>query len=203
MWIAVLFVLVALIVFVLLSQIHFQLKFEKCNEQENVFLLVHALFGLLRFRYELPQIVLKTWKQKINKHSFTFIPSLLESIRLFYKSFKKALRKTHVTQLEWITNVGLEDVTHTAFASSFLWNCKCIFIGKLSYSTQFATHPLLEVHPIWNNTYDIQTRLQCRARIRVGTFFWCAFSFLIVIFRMKDGKKIWKRLVWMAGQRRQ
>ncbi|WP_019638981.1 DUF2953 domain-containing protein [Paenibacillus fonticola] len=223
-WLGVILILLFLIIAVvgiLLSPIKFHLVARKKNRNEYVQLKVVMLFGIIRLRYEIPDIIFKNIKEgfflKQNRtdnlrqdHAASDEQEIdKDKVRLWADEFYRLLRATkglkkwmnstlkHITfnKLDWSTNVALTDAAHTATLTGALWGVKATLVGWLSYHICLKHSPRLFVVPVFGQPPLFATEFECQGKIRCSYALYAAFVLIVRVLKVKGGVKKWLDIV--------
>lgn len=221
MWIWIVIVaLLVIVLTVLLSSVNIRVEVLKQANDDYACLQVHMLYGLIRFQYELPSIVIDRWRQKIlvkidkyvnigkdkeNKEDTSIdkrrIEEIMSNVRLLLKntvSLKQWVNETiaHVTfsQLHWATRLGVRDCAHTAILSGWVWAFKGFVVGWTSGHVRYGCLPDLAVIPSWEQRNTFSTHIVCSASISMAYVMFSLCKLLIRILKVPGGFKAWKQV---------
>lgn len=222
-WLGGILILLLLIAaLILLSTITLQLTLRKKNRDDTILLDVTMLYGFVHLRYQVPSIWLKNWSdglqieedrpgnvlqkesssvdQQVNKDQvqqwkdqFDRMLKATSGLRVWLRA---TLRRVSFHQLEWSTNVGLQDAAHTATLTGALWGVKATLIGWLSHHIRLKQRPKLFVVPVFDGTPLFSTELRCIAEIRCGYAIYAGLVLIVRVLKVKGGVKKWLTILF-------
>lgn len=218
-WIILVIVLVGLVV--LLSDVQTRFFVSRVKNNDHVSIQIKALFGLVRYKIEIPIIKFKGIEQGIAvkaEHAKTntqgpidelFKKVTMDKITETYRhaqlllanffNFSKWLTQTltHIrcVQLRWNTWIGLGDASDTAVSTGIVWALKSSLLGFALRHIQLDTTPKLQVIPQFNRM-QFSTELLCIFNIRLGYALVAGLLFVANIFKVQGGMKTWLNIVF-------
>ncbi|WP_165921059.1 DUF2953 domain-containing protein [Paenibacillus albiflavus] len=191
------------------------------HKDDQIIVDIKALWGLVKFRYEVPAIQLLDLgkgilfkKEQINDntdkemsastealnkrvimHYIDISRQLLKSTKGLIDWFKQLLSRVECTTLSWNSRIGLDDAAFTAQVVGIVWGIKSMLIGYLiRYVQMKQTPPQLEVMPQYN-MWDYSTEIKITIRIRIIYLIVSACNLLIRILKMPKGLKVWFKVL--------
>lgn len=173
-------VLVLLLIILLLTKIQVDCTYRfEGKEQQRTTILIKALFGLIRYKIEIPS---KNTKVEKGKEELTIqsesgkeeelsvlkpVRWIMSHIHELYKLLTTYLKKVQIIHFEWKSAIGTGDAASSAIASGAAWAFKGNVIGVLSRYFSLKVYPNLQVTPVFNQIVS-QTFLRCMIQIRIG-----------------------------------
>lgn len=225
LWLAILLALlllaVALILLILFSSIHFHFRLCRLGKDDRVEFDIKALFGLVKFHYELPKVVFENIKQgimvkleesgiapfrkdkdqeeQINKEWISVwlenIRKALRATRGFNKWMKDTLSHVQIMRLDWSTDFSLGDAANTAVAAGALWGIKGSIIGWLSQQVRMKKAPRLFVVPVFQDELCFSTEAVFTGKLSVGYACYAGLLLLRRISKEEGGLGQWIELL--------
>ncbi|WP_019909906.1 DUF2953 domain-containing protein [Paenibacillus sp. HW567] len=218
---ALLLLAVALILLILSSGIHFHFRLFRLGKDDRVEFDIKAVFGLVKFHYELPSLVFeniqqgimvkleesgiapfrkdKDHKEQINKE---WISTWLDNFRKALKAtrglkqwMKATLSHVQITKLDWSTDFSLGDAADTAVAAGALWGVKGSVIGWLSQQVRMKQAPRLFVVPVFQDELCFSTEAVLTGKMSVGYACYAGLRLLRRISKEEGGLRQWKKLL--------
>ncbi|UJF31182.1 DUF2953 domain-containing protein [Paenibacillus hexagrammi] len=212
--------LIIVLIAVLSSQIYGDFYFSRVKDNDQLFVEIRALFGIVRFRYVIPVIQFKGLhkgvlvkteavnqtqaslegqaKEHITKEKvlefFKNAKVILEHTAQLYDWMKKTIAKAQVTHLSWITRVGVGDAPETAITTGAIWAIKSSLLGFGIRFIQMLSKPKVAVTPQYNATY-FSTEFVCKGRIRTWHVMWAGIALVIRISKVKGGLRVWYEML--------
>ncbi|WZL74926.1 DUF2953 domain-containing protein [Clostridiaceae bacterium 35-E11] len=189
--------------------IHIKILKDKTNDVIAVYF--KALFGLLRYKLEVPLVdlifnkdgkpFLKTEvevknnqkEQPINKGesflTFKEIQNLQDKFNFFLNTyfdiFNDIRKEIKVKQLLWTTKFGVGDAAATGILSGVFWMMKSYIITLIKNNTK-CSHISLDIEPHFNKEI-FKTSLDCIISIKIGYIIIAAIQFGYTFLR-KGGR---------------
>lgn len=213
---------VVLVVAACSSQVVINGDVKRIGTNDDAKVRIRALFGLLKFKYEIPIAKLEgmsikmqeevstknagidTWKEyndEINPEKVASALDKMKQILVFTKDLtgwlKKTMTKVEVTSWSWSTSVGTGDAMWTAMATGAIWSVQSSVLGLLSQFVQVKTEPVMEVQPIFNRS-GFATEWSCIAQIRFGYAILAGLQLLLRVKKTKGGVKAWQNILSKA-----
>lgn len=206
------------------SSIRFQVYYSRLKDNDRFFVYIRAVFGLVKYRYEVPILAFKGLAQGIeiknehvNEHGDKLIAEnsdnidkekVQTSLRKFREMIQSTFRLkdwfadtlTHVkcTELVWKTRLGLGEAPETAIATGLVWTLKSSALGYLFNHIKRNTKPKVQVIPLYNQVH-FSTELSCIAQIRLGQAMVAGLLLLVRILKVKGGVKAWQNILFKAS----
>jgi hypothetical protein len=197
---------------ILLTPVRISLFYGRVGENDHAVVEVAAWFGLIRWKYELPIVALKssrigpqlvakvekvhTRTQEVDEsvedvtgkqlkkmlHSFQ---DLLERVEDLQPVLKQMMKRLQCVRLEWHTSLGLGGAAETGALTGIAWGVKSVLIGVFSHAVTLRTVPRISVQPHWN-------RQIIRTQIRCILHFWLGHAMIAgirILFRLRKGRE--------------
>jgi hypothetical protein len=98
---------------------------------------------------------------------FHRVEELIQDIVSFHEIVRRFLRKVHVRNLEWETEIGVRDAAITGVLSGVCWGIKGSIVGLLVEYMNVHPEPKLAVTPIFNKPASY-TSFQCMVSVQNG-----------------------------------
>jgi hypothetical protein len=214
--------ILCIVVFVLLmSYIHGEFYFSRVQHNDRIFLDIKALFGLIRYRFDVPVVKFKSLqkgvmvkaeavkkgdsslvgegKQHINKERivdfFNRVKLILESTFHLYGWMKQTLAKVECTKVSWQTRIGVGDAPQTAITTGIVWGFKSSLLGFVFSYIRLRTQPHIQVFPQYNSP-QFSTEATFAGRIRLGYALIAGIRLVISVLKVKGGFKNWYKAMF-------
>lgn len=175
-WLILLAGIVLLMVAVMLNDVQIRIVYSREKENDYFRMDVHGLFGLVRYRYEIPTInyrgmlnnlVLKTESKMEGKNNppdkraesinrqklmewYEEAKLFLSQITGFNDWMKGTMAHVRCERLLWTTELGVGDAAHTAVLTGVGWTLKSSLLGYGFQFIQLKTKPNIMVTPFYN-----------------------------------------------------
>ncbi|MCD8501904.1 MAG: DUF2953 domain-containing protein [Bacillaceae bacterium] len=160
------------------------------KDNDDLKIKVTTLFGLLKFRFEVPLIAIDKESPSIvikeEHHSglgdsentskvtakdvtkgIEKVKDFLEHIVGFHKIGKNFLKKVKVHHFSWNTVLGIGDAAHTAVLTGVVWGLKGTILGIISNYMLLKVRPEIHVQPHFQLVTS-HTELTCMFSFRLG-----------------------------------
>ncbi|MFM9279020.1 DUF2953 domain-containing protein [Paenibacillus jiagnxiensis] len=212
--------LIFLVLAVLLSRIKIRAEVLKQANNDYARLQIHMLYGLVRFQYELPSVVIDRFRKGIlvrldryanlgedraDKEDAVVdkskIEELLSNYRLLLENtvfLKQWVNKTvahlSLSHLKWATKLGVRDCSQTAVLTGVVWALKSSVVGWTTAHVRYDCIPALSVIPSWDERNYFSTNVVCSASISMGYVILSLFRLLASILKVPGGFKTWKKV---------
>lgn len=221
-WVWILLLLIVIMIVALLSQVTSQIVYSRNSEDDNFYVLIKALFGAFRFRYAVPSINFEGLKKgvSIDREESTNIPvpdknhhvtvdrkyivnryekskELVGHVLGFNRWLMSTLKRTHCSQISWVTDVGLDDAAETAITTGMIWGIKTSILGILFNQIKLEAQPQLAVVPHFNHA-QFRTSFECIIKIRLGYAMLAGLHLLVRIYKVKGGIRTWQNILSKA-----
>lgn len=204
-------VLLLLITVLLISKINIRVTYYREGMDDELIIIVSALFGLVNIKNEFNLLELLQEKRPALKvrdeleakargkpltefGSIVNAENALEYIRKYMNmkeklqaTFRYIRRKVYIKKLKWHTVLGTGDAAATGILIGFLWNAKTFFslIAGLVFKTPLV--PDLSLIPCFDGAF-FRTNFDCILSIRIGHAIIAGAIFLTA--KKKDGDAI-------------
>lgn len=224
----VLSIVVLAIILALSSSISFHFRVCRVGKDDRIELDIRALYGLVKFHYELPKVVFEgmvkgmkikleeSGKGPLKKDSESALQIDKEKVSDWLDQVKQALKATRglkrwgrnilghvdITTLDWSTDFSLGDSAATATAAGALWAVKCTAVGWCSQFVRLKIKPRLFVVPVFEDALRFSTVMECAGKLSFGYLALSGFALLRRITAVKGGLAVWRRLLKRPAQGR-
>ncbi|UQZ32455.1 hypothetical protein C2I18_02125 [Paenibacillus sp. PK3_47] len=222
LWLAILLALLLfLIILVLSSSIHFHFRVRRTGKNDRVEFDLKALFGLVKFHYELPEMVyegiergirvkleesgmapFKMNNDKVNHVDKQTLTNLTTDIKLAIRAtgglkkwLKGLMSNVKILKLDWSTDFSLGDAAYTATAAGALWGMKWILVGWGSQFVRLQHTPRLFVAPVFKDDLCFSTVLVCNGKLSLAYVLYSGLVLLRRIISVKGGLALWRKLL--------
>lgn len=191
------FLAVILLLFVILwTKIKVELIYKFEIEDRRLTIIIKLLFGMLRFRFDFPQMDKKASPDKNDpnkigddKHqksfgrdgaltSFHEVKRFIDHIPILYRILKEFLKKVQIKKISWKSAIGTGNAATTGVAAGSLWTFKGSVIGIISYYFSLQTKPELQITPVFNRAIS-HTHIKCMFHVKTGHAILAGLRFLI------------------------
>lgn len=186
-------ILIALVVVGMVTPVQIAVYYGRIGENDHLVVEMTAWFRLIRRKYELPVVALKSTAhgpevvarvesvRQTDEVNETVRDMTGRQIKKWYHSYRDALENIHdmrpllqeffkhirCTRLEWHTMMGTGQASETGALTGIVWSVKSLIVGILSHSLSLRTIPRMSVQPIWNQAC-IRTQFRCVLRFYLG-----------------------------------
>ncbi|TKC15804.1 DUF2953 domain-containing protein [Robertmurraya kyonggiensis] len=196
MWVAIAVVaIILLIIVVLIMKISVIIDYYHGNDDDHLKITLKALFGLLRYKINIPVIKMdkdspaivvkenvemkvgpQENEQKKGKEKFTVdellaslkdMKLLLKHVAGLHRIIRSFLKKVTVSKVEWNTIVGVGDAAYTGMLTGAIWTVKGSIIGLMCSLMKVQETPQIMITPDFNRSIS-QTSLKCMIHFRIG-----------------------------------
>lgn len=228
LWLAIplslLLLVILLCLLVLASSIHFHFRLCRLGKDDRIEFDIKAVFGLVKFHYELPALVFDSLEQgiKVKLEKSGIAPVKMdsdkeekidrESVAEWLKNLRTALKATRglkkwlvgtlshvrITKLDWSTDFSLGDAADTATAAGALWGMKWTMIGWLSRFVRLQRNPRMFVAPVFRDELSFSTEAVCTGKLSAGYAFYAGLLLLRRVSKVEGGLGRWKKLLSRA-----
>ncbi|CAI6057399.1 DUF2953 domain-containing protein [Cohnella sp. JJ-181] len=212
-WIAAGCLLTVVVAAACLSFVRVRVRYSRSGKLDQLIVIVHVLYGLYRFKMEIPTIGLSrtglTFHMKnqtdadgaenqtgrrpgklINMKSLGRLRlaarEMLVSVRRLKPWMLEGLRKIECTRYRLDIRIGTGDAASTGVATGVCWSVMGIAAGVLDRFVKLKTHPHGRVEPEFNRV-DLNIVWEADFRIRAGT---AAAHALRLLPRIKYGSAL-------------
>lgn len=203
-WVFIILMAIIFLFFLLMFlKIKIYLDYYHGNDNDNLRITFKLLFGLIKYKINIPVIRVaegehpivfkkkteagpneKDLSNETKKYtaedilkSFQDMEHLLKHITGFYKIVRSFLKKVSVSNLEWITVVGVGDAAYTGMLTGAFWSVKGSLIGFMSTLMKVKTIPKIMITPEFNRAIS-QTSLRCMIHFRIGHAIFAGIKFI-------------------------
>ena len=216
-WIWLISGIFLLFLFVLLSSVKIRIHYSHNGKDDNLNMIVKALFGLLRFKYAVP--VLQWGKQgiiaqtgnAINKSANASLHETeitMETVDAFFERAKDILQHTvqfkqlvkavlvHVkcTEFHWITRIGLGEAPETAIAAGTVWAIKTSALSYLFKFVHLAANPSVSVQPQYNR-FQFDTEIKTVMAVKMYRVLAGGAVLVFRVVRARGGIRTWRKVL--------
>lgn len=217
-WYAVAALAVLLVVMTLYSRITVKFVIKRVRDDDRFTFSLRALFGLIRFHYDIPMVRLKGLlprlivekeqsrpygtqteaEQEIDLHKimgyYRQTKQLIDATKGFSEWADYMLSQWKCTRLRWTTHVGVGDAPETAVAAGIIWSLKTTLLGFAFQRVKLAARPQLAVVPQYNRA-QFSTDALGIMEIPLGKAIAGGLLLLIRILKVKGGLKTWRTVL--------
>lgn len=194
----------------------------KIGNNDDAEVRIRALFGLLKFKYEIPMATIEgmsikvqeevstknagidSWKKYNDEINPEKVASALDKMKQVLALtrdltgwLKKTMTKVELTRWSWSTSVGTGDAMWTAMATGAIWSVQSSVLGILSQFVQVKAEPVMAVQPIFNRS-AFATEWSCIAQIRFGYAILAGLQLMLRVKKTKGGVKAWQNILSKA-----
>ncbi|GIP37521.1 hypothetical protein J31TS4_08010 [Paenibacillus sp. J31TS4] len=197
---------------VLASRLRIKLYLSRQEKNDDLYMEIHALFGLVKRKVQVPKIAFKGWEKgwdiktkSMNVHQpekaegnkelltrekirdwFDRFASFIENVPDYFGWLKETIAKFRCTGFSWNTHIGLGDAPETAMSVGAVWAIQSSLCGGMFHYLPLAegTRPQLAVVPQYNEL-TFTTEVVCRLEIRVGTLLVAGMTLANRLLRMR------------------
>lgn len=189
-----LFSLLLLLLFLLLfTKSTIYIRYYHAKDNDDLTIQVKLLFGLIRYKKQIPLIkiddnsptIVVKEETKINESEATdtkktkqFSPEdllntltnakeILQHVINFHRIIRYFLSKVMIKNIEWSSIVGLGDAAHTGAISGALWAVKGGIIGIASQYMSMKNMPKISIYPQFQRVAS-ETLFKCMFQFRIG-----------------------------------
>lgn len=186
----VLIIVLILLILISILKLNININYLHDKDNDDLKIKVSTLFGLIKFRFEVPLIAIdkespsivieeeshsslgdSEKKDKVTPNEIARgiekAKDFLEHIVGFHKIVKKFLKKVKVHQFSWTSVLGIGDAAHTAVLTGVVWGLKGTIVGIISNYMRLNTAPVINVQPHFQLVTS-HTELTCMFSFRVG-----------------------------------
>lgn len=222
LWLVVpLALLLVVMVLILSSSIHFHFRLCRLGKDDRVEFDIKALYGLVKFHFELPKVVFENFEKGIRvKLEESGIAPVKKDADIdadvdkklvsdWFKNIKEALKATldfnqwlkmllshfRISKLDWSTDFSLGDAAYTATAVGALWGLKWTIVGWASRFVRLKQPPRIFVAPVFQDEMSFSTEAVCVGKLSLGYTCYACILLLRRIFKIKGGWARWKALL--------
>lgn len=204
------------------SPIVIGVKFKKTGKDEMMEVNVKALYGIVRYKREVPFMKFDGTSVKLQetsnlsgagldaekqfdgeidpdkvKSAIDKYKQVLHLIRGLKGWMRKTLGKVKLTEWHWNTSVGTGDAMWTAMATGMLWTLQSSILGVLSQWVKLQAEPDMGVRPDYRHP-AFATEWSCIAQIRFGYAILAGLQLLVRMKKWKGGVKAWQNILFKA-----
>ncbi|MCS1350864.1 DUF2953 domain-containing protein [Mechercharimyces sp. CAU 1602] len=185
-------VLFLLLILLLFTSVRLHLIYRRVGEDDRADLTILLLWGLIRFRYDLPSLNLssqgnievrtektnasatkkeETWKDRITAGTVVRLRGqfkrMQEDVVGLSDIIKRFLNHMYCERLMWHTRIGTGDAAETGVLTGMGWGIKTTLISVIRLYIEWDCEPDLQLVPHFNEAI-LETDLECMIRFRVG-----------------------------------
>lgn len=192
-------IILFLFVLLILTNVSITIDFAHLQDDDHFQLKIKALYGLIRYKYEVPFIKIdkedfgivyeersegvqnsqqvKKWTWPDIRQRIAEIKRLMRNIVNVSVIIKKFLKTVKVQHLEWHSKVGVKEADNTAKLIGMIWSAKGLTIGMLSHYMKLMIRPDVSLIPSFQQPVS-QTRFLCMFEVRAGNAILAGFKIL-------------------------
>jgi hypothetical protein len=222
-WLIVILCVLGVTAFILGSSIELKLIYIRERENDKFVLNLRGLFGLVRLRYHIPILRLKTSAAGVGlemteqhrlptqrsrsapaEHFITrdkmerairTARHLIEHRQHLAIWWRQTCQHIHVMHWNWQTRLGWHDAPTTAVTSGILWSLKSLVIGWVSQTFRIQRMPSIQITPVYDQQI-FRTEFKIIMKMR---FIHALFSFSRLAMRVARSYQGWK--TWILAMR--
>lgn len=225
LWLAIPLILLLLVLLlfllVLASSIHFHVWACRKGKNDRIEFDIKAVFGLVKFHYEVPALVFENLERGIKVHieesgiapvkrdtdkeaqvDKETVTDWLKNVRIalkatrgFNKWFRDTLSHVQITKFDWSTDFSLGDAAATATAAGALWGMKWTMAGFISQRVRLLHPPRMFVAPVFRDELSFATELVCKGKLSAGYTLYSGLLLLRRASKIEGGLGRWKKLL--------
>lgn len=199
--------IIILIAIVLISRVNIRVTYLRESSDDEVIIIVSALFGLINIKNEfnllellvrgVPALKIRgeveaTAKGDLLKEFGDLVYA--EKLMYYYRKYKAvsykyreainyAKKRVYIRKLKWFTVLGAGDAAVTGIAIGLLWNIKTIVSVLLNLKFKFLVLPDINIVPCFDGS-KLSTNFDCILSIRIGH---AIIAGMLCITAMKKG----------------
>jgi uncharacterized integral membrane protein len=186
----ILLVLLLILIVILFTKVKVDLTYKFEPKDQRLIILIRALFGMIRFRIEIPKLKEKPKKGKKTEKTISFdgnskkngeqlseeetalesfdgIKQLMERVKDLHEIVKDFLRKVRISHFEWKSALGTGNAASTGTVAGLAWAFKGSMIGIISDYFSLRVSPKLDITPVFNRAIS-NTYIKCMIQVRTG-----------------------------------
>jgi len=215
------------VVIVILAWTYVESKLYVKRERSNdrIIVEVKALFGIVRYRTDVPFVQFAGWCKGVVVRSEQFNETAKKTpdsdtneidrmtVLRYWRNTKRLIRYTEglndwiqqvlsrieCTNWSWNTRIGMQDAPTTALAVGVVWGVKSTLVGFSNRFIRMRKPPNIAVVPQYNSL-DFSTELLVVGRIRIVHVVTAAVSLMMRIGREKGGFKMWRQILFQPKE---
>ncbi|OKP84407.1 DUF2953 domain-containing protein [Paenibacillus sp. P32E] len=225
LWLAIpltlLLIVIVLLLVILTSYIHFHFRLCRLGSDDRIELDIKAVFGLVKFHYELPALVFQGMEEgikvKLEESGITPVRTDKdeeeqidkELVTEWLRKIRKALKATYglkkwlastlshlqITKFDWSTDFSLGDAAGTATAAGAFWGIKWTLAGWISSLVRLKKAPKLFVAPVFRDEMCFSTEAVIVGKLSMGYTLFAGLVLLRRISKVEGGLRRWKELL--------
>ena len=187
-----LFGIIILLILVLFSSIKIKFKLLKDNTCEELIFHFYLLYGLIKYRMEIPFVEILNKAQAITSteinsdieisnqeaikdhkredFSWDELESMYNQATMMYRKYKIGIQyineKLVMDEISWLTEVGVGDAAATAITTGFFWAIKSNIIALLIKKLELKSYHV-NVFPFYGAD-KFNTSLDCIITLKIG-----------------------------------
>lgn len=221
-WLIIMLILATIVFVLCMSHIELTIDYKRESENDHLTLSVQSLYGLLRFKFDIPTIHLsgldgvELQTETIDEHNehdisekhrqfdFEQIPKKIKQTKqLMHHAIDligllmKTMKRVKCTTLQWYTKIGLTEAHLTAISVGAIWAIKSPLIGLFTSLIDQKSEPHWGVEPVYG-IHLFSTEVLCIVKIRVGYAIFAGFMLILRIVKVKGGIQTWKNILFKA-----
>ncbi|WP_340024491.1 DUF2953 domain-containing protein [Paenibacillus sp. FSL K6-1096] len=225
LWLAIPLILLLLVLLmfllVLASSIHFHFRACRKGKDDRIEFDIKAVFGLVKFHYEVPILVFENLERGIKVHieqsgiapvkrdsdeeaqvDKEAVTDWLKNVRIALKAtkglnkwFRDTLSHIEISTFDWSTDFSLGDAAATATAAGALWGMKWTMIGFVSQRVRLLKAPRMFVAPVFRDEFSFATEAVCKGKLSAGYALYSGLLLLRRASKIEGGLGRWKKLL--------
>ncbi|PLT45601.1 DUF2953 domain-containing protein [Paenibacillus sp. FSL W8-1187] len=222
-WLAVVLVPLLLAAAIAAVPVRARAELSRHEGDDNLSLQVKTLFGLLKFKWEIPMMKLGKNGLQVEELAQADSPSLLHAesadkkdigasriAELLQDAWKllrrtenltglvrRTLNKVEISRWTWRTTIGTGDAVWTAMSTGAVWSLQTAALGLLSQLCRLTAKPQMDVQPDYRSA-RLETSFDCIAEIRLGNAILAGLQLLVRMMRTEGGVRLWQNILFKA-----
>lgn len=216
-WIWALLIVLLVGVLILVSKIETTVTIKRVGDNDHISIWFRALYGMVRYHYEVPMIKFKgIWEgfnyksehseflgtQKVKENDIPLVrikEGLEDALTVMKHTYgmldwiKAMLRHVNCTRLQWNTHIGTQDAAETAISTGGAWAVKSWLLGYIFRYVRLDTEPRISVNPQYNQKiFATEAKFTCT--ISTGIALYSGLRLYMRVRKEKEGIRVWKRV---------
>jgi len=206
----ILLAIILLIFVILISNIYVTITYRYQDKNPQLELNIRALYGILKFNFDLLSI--KTKNEKLNSEEkvgtdhgtnsstnqkdkkveeelqpVSDVEKMVNQLPNLYAMSKGIIKKFKITRFRWTTDFGVGEASQTGTLTGIMWAFKGVVLGIISRYLTLVNYPELVITPNFQRKV-LDTYLLCMIQIRVGNAILAGFK-IFSFYRKTKAKK--------------
>ncbi|SCY99123.1 DUF2953 domain-containing protein [Alkaliphilus peptidifermentans] len=201
------FAFLFLVILIAFSNVSIRILFLKKNSRNEIVITLKLLFGLIKYRLEIPFVELMKSERyysfiqlnsnidiadkKVIKEpsdaalNFNELNLIYKKVMHLYEKYKiinkYIMEKLVIDQFMWVTEVGVEDAAITAIATGTLWMLKSNIFNLINRKVSLEDFNI-NVLPVYGID-KFETSLDCIIRLKIGYIIIAGIKMIKIILK--------------------